>query len=118
MTSITLKIKQADKLIGRKIEELRLSKGLSRAALSKYIDVTHQQLEKYETGKNRISPGRLKLAAIALNVPVHEFYEDDDKPMKVEHQRQALEVMRNLAGLPLELQSAFGYVIRVAAGAV
>jgi transcriptional regulator with XRE-family HTH domain len=43
-----------DKFIGQKIYSLRLAKGLSREQLSKVIGVTHQQLQKYENGTNRV----------------------------------------------------------------
>ena len=46
-------LEQIDKFIGHKIYSLRLEKGLSREQLSQVIGVTHQQLQKYETGANK-----------------------------------------------------------------
>jgi transcriptional regulator with XRE-family HTH domain len=54
-------IKQVDQLIGGKISSLRLAKDYTRRQLADLIEVTHQQLQKYEKGINRISTGRLML---------------------------------------------------------
>ncbi len=42
-----------DQLIGEKIYSLSLAKGLSRQQLADIIEVTGQQLQKYERGINR-----------------------------------------------------------------
>ncbi len=69
-------ISKIDKLIGQKIYSLILAKGLSRQQLAKAIEVTHQQLQKYELGFNRIPIGRLILTAKALEKNIDYFYED------------------------------------------
>ena len=56
-----------DKQIGAKIQELRLASGLSRQQLGDLIAVTHQQLQKYEKGTNRVSAGRLAVIARHFN---------------------------------------------------
>ncbi len=88
-----------DKHVGDQIYSLRLAQGLSRQQLSKIIDVSHQQLQKYEQGKNRLSIGRLILIAKALGVDVSYFYEGiDNAPQEeqiTQHQRMCLEVSRN-----------------------
>lgn len=88
-----------NKFIGNKIFSLRLGKGISRHKLSKSIGVTHQQLQKYEKGENRISAARLILIANALNVLPAYFYEEieiaNDQELITQHQRMCLEVSRN-----------------------
>jgi transcriptional regulator with XRE-family HTH domain len=93
-------ISKIDKLIGQKIYSLRLAKGLSRQQLARTIDVTLQQLQKYETGFNRISISRLILIAKALEKNIGYFYEglEDIKniePIQTQHQRLCIEVSRN-----------------------
>ena len=68
-------LEQIDKFIGHKIYSLRLEKGLSREQLSQVIGVTHQQLQKYETGANRVTASRLLLIAKALEQEIPYFYE-------------------------------------------
>ncbi|MDG1436508.1 MAG: helix-turn-helix transcriptional regulator [Rickettsiaceae bacterium] len=92
-------IVEVDQFVGNKIYSLRLAKGLSRQQLASVIDVTHQQLQKYEKGTNRISVGRLVLIAKALEKNVNYFYEGLDsngsEPIMTHHQRMCIEVSRN-----------------------
>ena len=87
-----------DTVAGVRIQELRLAQGLSRVQLAVKINVTHQQLEKYEKGKNRITAGRLMAIAKALGKPIAYFIDDADSEIEViasQHQRMAIEVSRN-----------------------
>ncbi|PCJ23661.1 MAG: transcriptional regulator [Rickettsiales bacterium] len=92
-------IQEVDKFVGGEIYSLRLAKGLSRQQLAKNIGVTHQQLQKYEKGTNRISVGRLVLIARALGKEIAFFYEGLDsnhkEPVTTKHQRMCIEVSRN-----------------------
>ncbi|RTK92796.1 MAG: XRE family transcriptional regulator [Rickettsiales bacterium] len=92
-------IVEVDKFIGKKIYSLRLALGYSRQQLSEVIGVTHQQLQKYEKGTNRISVGRLALIAKALSKEISYFYEDldnnDHEELITQHQRMCIEVSRN-----------------------
>ena len=97
-------ITRIDQFIGSKIYNLRLAKGLSRQQLAEVIGVTHQQLQKYEKGTNRISAGRLVLISKALDKTPEFFYEgfdqSDDKPAEnTMHQRMCIEVSRNFMKL-------------------
>lgn len=109
-----------NKFIGNKIFSLRLGKGISRHELSKSIGVTHQQLQKYEKGENRISAGRLILIAKALNVLPAYFYENidvanDQEPI-TQHQRMCLEVSRNFMKVTTpELQSVINQFVKTMA---
>lgn len=60
--------------IGRKIRTLRLERGLSQSRLANGIGLSFQQLQKYESGANRVSAGRLQRIAELLGVPVTVFY--------------------------------------------
>jgi transcriptional regulator with XRE-family HTH domain len=93
-------IEEVDKYIGNKIYVLRLAKGLSRQQLAETISVTHQQLQKYEKGINRISVGRLILIAKALGESINYFYQGvdglrEEEPVFTKHQRMCIEVSRN-----------------------
>ena len=47
---------------------------MSQTELGGVLDVTFQQVQKYETGTNRISAGRLQQIAEVFDVPVTYFY--------------------------------------------
>ena len=73
-----------DVAIGQKVRALRLQRGLSQGALAAQVGVTFQQLQKYESGANRISAGRLVRVAAALGVPVTAFYRIASRPQRDE----------------------------------
>ena len=59
-----------DKAIGQKIRSLRDNAGLSQSDLGKLINVTYQQVQKYEKGTNRISLHSLISIAKVLEIPL------------------------------------------------
>lgn len=64
-----------DASLGRRIRERREALGLSAEELSSIIGIARQQVQKYETGENRISAGRLLQIAIALGVEIAWFFD-------------------------------------------
>lgn len=60
--------------LGRTLTLLRKERGLSQTALARAIGVTFQQLQKYESGKNRLSASRLYRLASVLGVDVAAFF--------------------------------------------
>jgi transcriptional regulator with XRE-family HTH domain len=56
--------------VGRLARALRMSRGLSQTELGNRIGVTFQQVQKYESGANRISVGRLSSIAKMFGVSV------------------------------------------------
>lgn len=99
MPRIKNQISDIYKNIGNKLYISRLSQGLSLKQISSMIDVTHQQLYKYEKGTNKIDLDRLILIAKALEKPLTFFYplsEDELITTTVtQHQRLCLEVSKN-----------------------
>jgi transcriptional regulator with XRE-family HTH domain len=67
---------QVDKHIGKRIRLRRLMLGLSQTKVADALDLTFQQVQKYEKGSNRLSAGRLLRVAILLEVPLTYFYQD------------------------------------------
>src|SRR5258706_12829347 len=69
--------KQQDPLdiaVGRRVRALRLEKGMSQEKLGNQLDLTFQQIQKYENGSNRIGAGRLQRIAGILGVSVSALY--------------------------------------------
>jgi transcriptional regulator with XRE-family HTH domain len=56
--------------VGRLVRVQRIAKGLSQTELGNEIGVTFQQVQKYESGANRISMGRLTRIGRVLGVQV------------------------------------------------
>ena len=62
--------------LGSKLKLRRLALGLTQTKVAKAINVTFQQIQKYEKGTNGVSSIRLLQLANFLKVPVNYFFED------------------------------------------
>ena len=62
--------------LGKKLRMRRLSLGLTQTKVADAINVTFQQIQKYEKGTNGVSSIRLLQLANYLKVPVNYFFED------------------------------------------
>lgn len=69
------RIKEIEKEVGNRLKSLRMSLGISRASLSRKINISHQQFAKYELGTNNCSIGRLIMISEALDCPITYFTE-------------------------------------------
>jgi len=63
------------KIIGKRIMNLRESKKIPREAFAKIMNVTQQQVQKYEVGKNRVSCESLYLLANYFELPINYFFD-------------------------------------------
>ena len=63
-------------VVGSRVHARRVELGLSRAVLAKRINVTQQQLSRYERGHDGISVSRLLVLAEALSVQADFFFQD------------------------------------------
>tara|TARA_B100000315_G_scaffold19406_1_gene17059 strand:- start:42 stop:404 length:363 start_codon:yes stop_codon:yes gene_type:complete len=62
--------------LGKKLRMRRLYLGLTQTKVANAINVTFQQIQKYEKGTNGVSSSRLMQLSNFLKVPVTYFYED------------------------------------------
>lgn len=60
--------------VGRRVRSFRLQRGMSQERLADQLGITFQQVQKYETGTNRIGAGRLQRISEILNVPIADLY--------------------------------------------
>ncbi len=65
-----------DEYVGKRIKLQRRFLGFSQADMAEALNLTFQQIQKYEKGVNRVSAGRLFAISGFLNVPVNYFFED------------------------------------------
>jgi transcriptional regulator with XRE-family HTH domain len=64
-----------DKHVGARVRMRRLMVGMSQGKLGEALDVTFQQVQKYEKGANRIGASRLQQLARVLEVPPAFFFD-------------------------------------------
>jgi len=62
--------------LGSKLKLRRLALGLTQTKIAKAINVTFQQIQKYEKGTNGVSSIRLLQLSNYLKVPINYFFED------------------------------------------
>ena len=62
--------------LGKKLRMRRLSLGLTQTKVAQAINVTFQQIQKYEKGTNGVSSNRLMQLSQYLKVPIIYFFED------------------------------------------
>lgn len=63
-----------DALVGLRIAARRQALGWSQAALAELLGISFQQVQKYETGVNRVSASRLHQIALVLSASVADFF--------------------------------------------
>ena len=67
--------KRVDDHVGERIRERRTMMGMTQENLANALQISYQQVQKYETGANRISAGRLYELAQILKVDVNFLFE-------------------------------------------
>lgn len=88
--------------IGSRLRELRLLLGLSGRELGELMDLSVQQVHKYECGADRISAGLLYSFGQKLQVSITHFFEgvDKDLPVRTAPKGLTAQFMRDLARIP------------------
>lgn len=61
--------------VGKRVRHRRWLVGMTQQQLAEQVGIKFQQIQKYETGANRVSASRLWDIADALDVPVSFFFE-------------------------------------------
>lgn len=96
---------QVDNYLGLRLRARRRELGLSQSALGEMLNVTAQQVQKYEGGRNRISASMLYQAATALKTSFAYFVDGlpppGSEPSEVDH------VAAFVAGEGADLAKAF-----------
>ena len=95
--------------VGKRIRHRRWMNGVTQQQLAEAVGIKFQQIQKYETGMNRVSASRLWDIANVLNVPVSFFFEglaetetaaQGDMPSDVLADKEALELLRSYYAIP------------------
>jgi transcriptional regulator with XRE-family HTH domain len=96
--------------VGKKIRQRRWLAGMTQQQLAEQVGIKFQQIQKYETGANRVSASRLWDISDALDVPVSFFFEgletDSDGassgsvPADIMADKEALDLIRSYYAIP------------------
>ncbi|MEM7724408.1 MAG: helix-turn-helix transcriptional regulator [Pseudomonadota bacterium] len=105
--------------VGKRVRHRRWMVGMTQQQLAEKVGIKFQQIQKYETGMNRISASRLWDIAESLSVPVSYFFEGmdavegeavdgaeaaqaahSDMPGDILADKEALELIRSYYAIP------------------
>lgn len=99
--------------VGKRIRHRRWLVGMTQQQLAESVGIKFQQIQKYETGMNRVSASRLWDIATALSVPVSFFFEGlgattpaedvepaTDVPLDILKDKEALDLIRSYYAIP------------------
>jgi len=109
-----------DKYVGNQLRLKRLARGVNQTELGKALKVSFQQVQKYESGANRISMSKLWLACDLLKAKPEDFFPDPagegDIQSIAPESIDRLGLGRAAAGLQLNRQRLVLELIRALAG--
>ena len=99
--------------VGKRVRHRRWMVGMTQQQLGEIVGIKFQQIQKYETGMNRVSASRLWDIAAALDVPINFFFEGiEDTAVSVDSlvedsargdllaDKEALELVRSYYSIP------------------
>ena len=91
-----------DIFAGKVLYRLRVCMGMSQDELGKKVNVTFQQIQKYEHGENQIAPRRICQFAKIFKVSPLEFFQDkdDDAPNLEDISKQGVKLIRLFQRIP------------------
>lgn len=97
--------------VGKRIRQRRWLVGMTQQQLAERVGIKFQQIQKYETGANRVSASRLWDIAEALDVGISFFFEGltklpaeqgapVDMPMDLLGDKEAMDLVRSYYAIP------------------
>ena len=96
--------------VGKRVRHRRWLIGMTQQQLAERVGIKFQQIQKYETGANRISASRLWDISDALDVPVSFFFEGLNEeeeaktsskiPADILGDKEALDLVRSYYAIP------------------
>ncbi len=95
--------------VGKRIRHRRWMVGMTQQQLAEKVGIKFQQIQKYETGMNRVSASRLWDISEALDVKVGFFFDglsegvdeqQNDLPADILADKEALELVRSYYAIP------------------
>jgi len=114
--------RQIDRHVGEAIRRRRAELGMTQHDLASVLGISYQQVQKYETGANRVSAGRLFEMSRQLDCPIGYFFDGLDENAEVGDlahggtNRTTIELARNFGRLPnSSIKGAISTLVRALA---
>ncbi len=106
--------------VGGRVKAGRTLIGMSQKELGKHVGLTFQQIQKNESGMNRIAASRLWVISLVLGRPISWFFEGIGKQKRkgddLLAKRETLTFVRNLSACDPDVQKHLAAMINAVAG--
>ena len=100
-----------DEHVGKRLRQRRWFVGMTQQQLAEHVGIKFQQIQKYETGANRVSASRLWDIASTLDVSINFFFDglqaekgvkiqSDAMPSDLMGDKEALDLVRSYYAIP------------------
>jgi len=100
-----------DEHVGKRLRQRRWLVGMTQQQLAEHVGIKFQQIQKYETGANRVSASRLWDIASTLDVSINFFFDglqaekdvkiqSDAMPSDLMGDKEALDLVRSYYAIP------------------
>ena len=100
-----------DEHVGKRLRQRRWLVGMTQQQLAEHVGIKFQQIQKYETGANRVSASRLWDIATTLDVSINFFFDglqaekgvkiqSDAMPSDLMGDKEALDLVRSYYAIP------------------
>ena len=100
-----------DEHVGKRLRQRRWLVGITQQQLAEHVGIKFQQIQKYETGANRVSASRLWDIASTLDVSINFFFDglqaekgvkiqSDAMPSDLMGDKEALDLVRSYYAIP------------------
>jgi len=94
--------------VGKRIRQRRWLIGMTQQKLAELVGIKFQQIQKYETGANRVSASRLWDIGESMGVPVAFFFEgikdeaprEENTPLDMLSDKEAMDLVRTYYAIP------------------
>ncbi len=85
--------------VGKRLKQIRTLRRMSQTDVAKRLNLSFQQIQKYEIGSNRIAASRLFELSRILDVPTSYFFEGIAEPDAASRRDNSLDIVNALAAI-------------------
>ena len=85
--------------VGKRLKQIRTLRRMSQTDVAKRLELSFQQIQKYEIGSNRIAASRLFELSRILDVPTSYFFEGLSDAETTQRADRGLDIVNALAAI-------------------
>jgi transcriptional regulator with XRE-family HTH domain len=99
-------IEKIDITLAKNIKTIRKLKSISQGKLSEILGVSYQQIQKYETGKNRIPSAKVKMIADYFNIDINSLFTEDLRMIDIRIDNDIMNLAKDIKKILLSREAS------------